>query len=179
MRSSEPALASVLAALIVASCGPPGEGSGDGGPGDRVEVACDLGTTVPEGTFQPLEDAERVELVLGFQGFLFVVVSAQAEWPAGAPVEVSTSLTLEGGEPFGGTQRASMRAAGSEVSVTEDINVFFASSNIAEYRDRDAVVGLRLTGATWYCVTTASVRLVDDDPCIHTGETPVCPDGGT
>ena len=64
----------------------------------------------------------------------------------------------------------------AEPWLSEPINVFLPSATVSAYVGDRATLALRAQNGAAYCVTTAEVTLVDDDPCIHTGSEPICPD---
>lgn len=164
-----------LALLLIVGCGGGDDPIDKPDPSKRA-LTCEIGKTLAGGTFTPMSVQNEVELVLGFQGFLFVVVQVRTDGPANTRANVKTSVTIEGQEPFGGVQRNLLiRSTTVGASMSEDVNVFLESSNITAYKNKNGVIALRLDGEDWYCVATADVHMVDDDECIHTGDVPICP----
>ncbi len=179
MRVSKIAADAVFCAFILmlfAGC--PNGGDDDGPPIIKVEETCELGTVDTDGMYSSLAENDSVELVLGFQGFLFIVIAAEVQLSSVETVEALVGIEPEAGDPFGTSQSVTLTTSGTN-SIAEDITLFLESSNIAEYTDTNATLSLRLSGETWFCVASMPIHLVDDDPCIHTGEEPICPgDGG-
>ena len=152
------------------------DGGGNGDDDEKVVHTCLLGiTSTTSGEFTPMTMDNDAELVLGFQGFLFVVVHVQTDAPGGGRVDVKSRVTVETDEPFGAVQKAVPVKPGDPMSITDDVQVFLDSSNISTYEDRTAEIALRLDGDGWYCTATASIHFVNEDPCIHTGDKPICP----
>ncbi|MDP2305681.1 MAG: hypothetical protein Q8P18_06610 [Pseudomonadota bacterium] len=150
-------------------------GAGPAEPVSDAEAepfACELGV-LREGSFVPLAEAETVELHLGFQGFLLLALHARAEDPP-TEVDATVGVTVDGLDPYSVSQP---RVAFTD-GVTDELLVFLTSNYASWYEGRTASLGLRLRSADRVCVTEGAAVLVDEDPCIHTGGEPVCPDTG-
>lgn len=184
MRSCNLHLLHLLAvALALAGCdGGSGAGGGDDDAGPPPDGApstfeCELVERGADGAWAPLGPDARAELVLGFQGFLFVEVYVRATGPAPRRVDVILSVTIEGDAPYGGSQpETALTPTADGAAVSEAIVVFFSSSSVGEYVDRTVEIAVKLEGDGASCTTTGRYLLVDDDPCIHTGDEPICPD---
>lgn len=166
-----------LASLIVAlapGCDP--DGSDDDTGGEVVEGTCTLGLTDADGNFVPLgAGADRLELILGFQGFIWVEVNVSVEPECPDLVDASTGITMEGHGSVGGAQPlVTLDPSGSGDYLSEDILLFLNGGSMSEYVGSDAELAVALEGDGWRCVTSAAGVLVDDDPCIHTGEDTDC-----
>ncbi|MCP4918776.1 MAG: hypothetical protein GY913_17875 [Proteobacteria bacterium] len=137
-----------------------------GGPEDSAvtEGDCTLGQIDSSNAFVPL-DGGQLELVLGFQGFLFVRTAMRLDGEGPTRTVSTWSLTVDGDEPIGGTQ-----AAFFEGDMSDEILLFLPDSSIGLYEGRSAEIAVRLDGDGWTCVATGSGTLVDEDACIHTGE---------
>lgn len=175
-----PALAlmalALMAAVPVAACDTGGDDGGE--PVELEPFECELVMAGGEGELVSLEGGGDAEMVLGFQGFLFVELFAAASGEdVPDDVDVTMSVTVGSADPFGGTQNGvDFEAAdGDGVRTTEQILVFFSGGSTGDYVGLEAIVTMRLRGDTHECLTTATVTLVDDDPCVHTGEEAICP----
>ena len=144
---------------------------------DPEEFACELGFSDAGGGFLELGDEPRAELVLGFQGFLFVTARLRAPVPVAGEFEVLTSVEPQGGAVFGGVQGRVLWAPRDAGAVSDEVLVFFDDGNVAAFVERPATLALRARNDERFCVASAAVVLVDDDPCIHTDAEPICPDG--
>jgi len=142
---------------------------------DPEEFTCALGFSSEDG-FVPLGDAPRGELVLGFQGFLFVTTRLHTAAEITGEFEVLTSVEPTGGEVFGGVQARVTWSADASGWASDEVLVFFDDGNVAAFVGREATIALRARNDTDFCVATADVLLVDDDPCIHTDAEPICPE---
>lgn len=140
---------------------------------DPEEFACTFGFSDGDG-FVELGDDPRGELVLGFQGFLFVTARLKTSEAVTGEFEVLTSVEPEGGETFGGVQP---RVTWSDDGVSDEVLLFFDDGNVAAFVGRSATLALRARNDELFCVASAEVVLVDDDPCIHTDAEPICPEG--
>jgi hypothetical protein len=158
-------------------CAPEDEGGKKGG-GDgpqTLEYGCDLGLLTEEGDFRALEPNETVELVLGFQGFLFVEVAVRAEASPGECITTS-SLTVPDNDPVGSVQQEVPFGGSDSGWVSEELVLFLPSNTVSDYVGAPADLAVRLDDGAAYCIAALTVELVDDDPCIHTGDEPICPD---
>ena len=171
IRRPRPAHFALCAPLLAAAlCGCP---SGDD---DDEPFPCEAGTLTEEGAFVPLLDGDRAELVLGFQGFLFVELRARADDPP-RRTAASMRITVAGDPPAGSSQNeVDFVAAPGGGFVSDPVLVFLDGSAPEGYVGRTAEVAVALAGEGRRCVMERSVLLVDDDPCVHTDGEPVCPD---
>ena len=143
--------------LLLLACPPPEPD--DTGP---VEGDCELGQLDSSNAFVPL-DGQDLELVLGFQGFLFVRTAMLRQGEGPEQTQAIWSLALEGEEPMGGTQLATF-----EGELTEEILLFLPDASIGLYEGRHAELAVRLEREGWTCLATGAGTLVDEDDCIHT-----------
>lgn len=177
-----PSFRSMMPLALAAFIGAAGCDAGsDDGESDKPKVPfeCTLGFPGTEGTpFVEHTSGSKAELELGFQGFLFFTVRLRAESPP-AEVEAKFSAHLEGdAEPVGGSQpTVGFKTASSAGMVTDDILVFLPGGAVSAFVGRSAEVAVRVESAERTCLVTGTVKLVDDDPCIHTGDEPICPEG--
>ncbi len=166
-----------LMAAALAGCGGP-DGGGDDGAADAAvarTMRCELGRE-RGGAFVPLGEDDRAELVLGFQGFLFFEVNVRTSLPAPTKADALFSVTLDDRAPFGATQIDTWITSGAEGHAMSDaVIIFLDGSGVGAYTGKTAEVAIRLDGEGATCTASGRVRLVDEDPCVHTGDTPDCP----
>ncbi len=139
--------------------------------------ACEVGFS-KDGDYIAAAVADPAELILGFQGFLFVEMRILAEESSPSPVLVRMSMEVDGSEPFGGSQPdVDLETQDDGSRVSEEVNLFLPSNDTGLYQGKTAQVVMRLEDETsgMSCTTEQIVTLVDDDPCIHTGGEPICP----
>jgi hypothetical protein len=138
---------------LLGACPPP--------PDPEAEFACALGAPDLAGETALLQPGDPVELVLGFQGFLFLTLRVEADGPDGHyavaarvhpngldPVDLSLSGALIDGD-------------------SSDLVVFLEAAQLETLTDRPAALAVRLEGEAGWCLATAEVLLVDDDPTLH------------
>ena len=82
------------------------------------------------------------------------------------------SVKVDGADTISGEQPAVVFHDG----VSDTILIFFTANYLSYYVGRGAEVAVRIEDATRYCVVPAAGTLVDEDPCIHTGAEPICPE---
>lgn len=173
------ALALLLALAPACDSGGGGGGEGDGG-GEVVPFECELVLRDPSGAGHlDLETSHAVELIWGFQGFLFIEVFARAagdDLPAS--VTAAHSVTLGDDPPFGDKETGvDFDEDGAGARVTDPLLIFLDGFP-AEYEGLEAELTLKLTGEGRECITSGTVLFVDEDDCIHTGEEPICTEDG-
>ena len=151
--------------------------SGGGDSADSAEAlvpfACELGVPTEAG-WAPL--GTTLELELGFQGFVLAQLQVRAAADAPSPVTATMAIEAEGAEAVSGTQPQVHFVVDGDTAVSEPILAFFTGSYVSYYVGRPARVALRLDGGGGTCAVEGQSTLVDDDPCMHTGDEPICPD---
>jgi hypothetical protein len=147
-------------------------------PAEPDPFDCTLGLTTADGGFVPVTGDTRLELELGFQGFLLGHVAIRTtDDRVPDELEGAVSLTPDGLDPLGGPfARTALLDEPDGARVSEPIQVFFDASALADYIGRTATIAVRAEAGRFRCLVEGDVVLVDDDPCIHTGGEPICPD---
>ena len=164
MRAGAAVTAAWLVVLLV-GCG-----------ADEPPVPFDCELVLPDGS-KPAPDG-AAELILGFQGLLFVEVRLTA-LPGAFPDQGLVTYTVKAGEApqIGAAQHGVFTDwVEAERVHTNLIRVFLSGSSVKDYDDRDATITVRLEGDGRFCDAETTWRLRDDDKCLHTGEKPICPD---
>lgn len=138
---------------------------------DKVAFTCELGTWTEEGGFVPFGDDAKLELQMGFQGFLLVAVHARTAEPAFPEGDGTMSMQIEGADTLNGKQPE----VAFQDGISEEILVFFTGNYLSYYEGRAANLAVRIEDATRTCLVQVAGTLVDEDPCIHTGADPICP----
>ena len=143
------------------------------------EFACEIGFGDEDGSYVVASDYGDAELILGFQGFLFVELRVRAEEDSPSPVQVRMSMEVEGEPPFDGSQPdVELEDQVDGTRVSEEIVLFLPSNDVGLFKGKTARVVMRLDAPVSHsrCTTERYVTLADDDPCIHTGGEPICPE---
>jgi hypothetical protein len=162
-------------ALLLGGCGAADPSAAEPDAAPATPIACELGQ-LTDGAFTPLGPDTRAELVLGFQGFLFFELAVRTAAPAPSAMDAAISLALDDRDPVGASQLdVPLTATADGHAVTDTVQVFLSSGDVGAYVGHTARIALRLDGGGRTCAAEGTVRLVDDDPCIHTGDRPICP----
>ena len=135
-------------------------------PTEKAPFDCELGILDGDLEFVSLNDQDKAELILGFQGFLFLEFFLQSDYEPDT-CNVVLSIDIEGETPAGGSQPG-VEFDGTGLS--DPVLVFLPTANISLYTGKTAVLAFRVEDATHSCTVTKNVLLVDDDPTIHSGE---------
>ncbi len=128
-------------------------------PPEPVEIECRLGLVTPDG-WSALEDGDTAELVLGFQGFVFVPVVLSAP---DAPGRMSTksSFTEDDGETIVGEQPLVLFDGDGEDRLSEEVLFFLTSGTIASWDGTPGRFATRAEGDGAWCVAAVEVTLED------------------
>jgi hypothetical protein len=138
----------------------------------EADFACELGVPTEEGW---VPWPERLEMELGFQGFVLAQLQLRSAADAPSPVTATMLIEPEGTEAVSGSQPLVEIRGDGDGGLSEPILVFFTSGNISYYTERSARVAVRLSGQGRDCAVEARATLANDDPCVHTGDQPLCP----
>jgi hypothetical protein len=147
-----------------------------------VDMECFMGyPNLVSASYDEFQTGDDAEIVLGFQGFVFtrLMLRIPSEFGKIPKVDVDLFIKVEGKEEFGGTQLGvdftSMEE--SEDSLSEEMYLYLSPAIVAQFKDRDAVISLDVRGERHFCSVSQNLRLVDSDPCIHTGGISfICPE---
>ncbi|MBM4364726.1 MAG: hypothetical protein FJ102_00815 [Deltaproteobacteria bacterium] len=139
------------------------------GKAETTTFACELGVPTEAG-WQPL--ASTLEMEMGFQGFVLAQLQLKVADDAPSPLTATMVVEPEGTDAVSGSQPLVYVNGG----ITDPILVFFTSNYISYYLDRSARVAVRVSAENASCAVEGAAILVDEDPCMHTGDEPICPD---
>lgn len=144
-------------------------------PDEPIPFHCELGLPGEGGALQPLPEGGPVELQIGFQGFLLIELQLRATGDVPATGRLAVSVRAEDRQPVGMLRnRVELKKQGDGYS-TGPIVVFLTPAQIGMWKSREAGLAAKIEGEGRKCVAVASGVLVDEDPCIHTGDKPICP----
>ncbi len=163
--------------LLLLACGAPTDDTGTLSPDPTFD--CEPGLLGVDDAFEPLAGLSDAELVLGFQGFLFVRFALARDAAGPEPLTVTLALEAEGSDPFSSVQPEVTWFDSGDGWRTDELLLFLPDANTAAWTDVEAAVALKAEHSDGHCTVTGQVRFVDDDPCIHTGEEPICPGDDT
>jgi hypothetical protein len=162
----------VLAALLAGCPESPGPGPTDAGPDAPCDLAVTLGVGGRGESFVPLEDGDVAEVIVGYQGFIFLQVILEVEGLASGQVLAPFTITLDGREPYGDNKRVDLEDGGDGAAYSAPLSLYFNDFPLPD------VVGkgcrLAVTVDRQGCTGSFGVdlQLRDEDPCIHTVDDP-------
>ncbi len=168
MRSSDFLVLPLLALLL----GCPGTDDDD----DTTPFDCSLGVWNEDGSWEDLDGAD-VELIFGFQGFLWISVQVEAD--AGGPDFANILFSAEVGDddPFGGSVPNVPFTAQDGARRSDEVQVRLDNDEGPEpFIGETLHLAIRGRAGARECTAEADMTLRDDDPCLHTDDEPVCPD---
>jgi hypothetical protein len=159
--------------LLLLGCPP--DGDTDEPSEESVEYDCELGTVDDEtGVYSPLASDQELELVLGFQGFLFVSLWVRQQDEAAPVCMVNAAVTPDDMGPMPTQQPIDFVHDGTGY-ISREVVLFLESATPSLYEGDSAQIDVRVTEPGRHCLASATVKLVDNDACIHSDEDPICP----
>lgn len=162
--------------FLFAACGPPGAPDAKS-CGNTIEVAWGTGES---GTFTPFAENQDAELVLGFQGFLFIASTLRVEGSETQSAGVVFTISVDGEDTFtSNSGQTALETGGDGYFYSEEVRAFFNELPLATLVGKAATIQVGVTIDDCVATTSATVHLVDNDACIDTGSPePACPDAG-
>ena len=162
-----------LAALVCAGC--PGTENTHADAGADA-APCDLSVSLGVGgrgsDFVPLHDGDVGEVIVGYQGFIFIQTILRIEGVTDGQVLAPFMVELEGHEPYADNKRVEMIDGGDGAGYSAPLSLYFNDFPLPD------VVGsqcrLSVTVTRQGCSGGVGVDLIlrDEDPCIHTVDDP-------
>ncbi len=147
---------------------------------NAVAPQCEIGTLDENDVFIPQQDGGTVELVVGYQGFMLIIVRAHTE--VGALPElpkVKMTVEREGGEPSVSTVvRAAINKDAKGHDVTESLEMWLYPPAPGEFNGKSGSLQLDLYGRGSDCSAKVNVKFIDEELCKHSEDgSVVCVDG--
>lgn len=140
---------------------------------------CELGLVTDASDFEPIaaDGSTRAEMIFGFQGFLWVDVAIRGDADGPTVGDVAARIDIDGFDPLGRSIPGIVFEPEGEGFLSETVQVRLDNSEgPALYLDEAATFTVKVTGEFKEATCAATLRLVDDDPCIHTDDEPICGD---
>lgn len=168
LPSSLPCLASLLALVLGVACADGGDGQSE--PADSsalVTSDCAIGVLIAE-QFSSWPDGSDAELVVGYQGYLFVHV--QVADKSGELLKPNVRMTAEcdGLEPSVTTRwRADMSPAGDGSTVSELLEVWLFPALRESFIDKKGRITVELQERGQVCKAEVNIHYVDELLCMH------------
>lgn len=141
---------------------------------------CRIGELDKQGNFVPFQSGDTAELVVGFQGFMLVIVRVQAE--SGTLPEkskVRMVVQRQHGEPSVSTVvRAATKLDAAGKEITEPLDMWLYPPAPGEFDGKTGSLTVELQGRTSECTATVAVKFADEELCKHSEDgSVVCVDG--
>jgi hypothetical protein len=165
----------LIACLAVSFAGCP---SGDDAPSDAgpdaapCELVVTLGTGGPAERFVPFSAHDVAEVIVGYQGFIFIqTILAIEPVPAGQVIAPFT-LVMDGREPFGETKRVDLTDGDDGSAYSPPLTLYFNDFPLPELVGQRLRVDVQIDrdGCSGRFATELELR--DDNPCIHVVDDP-------
>ena len=172
-----------LSATLVAALAASGCTSGDDpGTADEplVQPDCRIGVVGQDGVFQPYNDGDKAELVVGFQGFMLIIVRVHTEvGKLPAIPKVRMTVEREGGEPSVSTVvRAGTKQDAQGHDITQQLDMWLYPPDPMVFDGANGSLAVDLVGRDSSCSAKVAVRFVDEELCKHSEDgSVVCVDG--
>ncbi len=140
-------------------------------PGPEI-IDCTLGTRLGA-DFVPLAAPVTAELVLGFQGFVWIDLSVRADRsPGDAIAKVKYAYSIEGLQPASAAMTT--RFEGTDAA----LRLLLSPADVAQLADRTVELSVRIEVSGLRCDASQTLTLRDGDPCIHVDDGTGCLKGG-
>ncbi len=162
----------LLALVVFASCGP-ATPSGDAGPADAGPDAApaepfdfEIGRLDQEGAFVPLGSQDTMEIVVGFQGLIFIDVALQTTAPIPARLEGLATVHFDDAA-YDFTFRdnyVSFEASAHGPRLCRAFRVPFGQ-DLALLDGQTITLELELSAAGWQGGHSASFQIADNEDC--------------
>lgn len=134
-------------------------------------VAADCHVTAPtEPTGAPLAAGADVELVFGFQGFVWAdLVAVLPGAPVGKIAKVPYSYEIHGLEP-----KSSLLTTTFDAKGRAPLRLLLSPSDVKLLAGRDVTLSVKVMVGPLVCTVVQSARLVDANPCVHVDDSKPC-----
>ncbi len=156
-------------AVLVGACEP-------GPDAPKLPFDCVLLLQTPTGPM-PITPLDPAEIVLGWQGFLWVDVRAHGQTDTPATARALVQITAEGEGPSQNVWNNLPflpQPDGAFLSRVMDVRLD-NTRDASFYAGKVATIAARFTGETHQCVAEAEVTLRDDSTCFDNGQEIECP----
>ncbi len=168
MRSSDRWAAALCCALLM---GCPTADDDDDRP-----FGCQIGVWHEDGAWEPADGAP-VELIFGFQGFLWISTQLRSDLDGPDVANLRFSASIDDGAPFGGSQPNVALVEDGDARYSDEVQIRLSNDEGPEpFIGGVMALALRGTSGLRECTAEATVTLQDEDPCIHTDDEPICDD---
>lgn len=161
-------------ALALAGCpGPVPDPRGDAGlDAGPCEMTARLGVGGRGAEFVPLGDGDVGEVIVGYQGFIFIQAILELTGAPAGQVLAPFTISLEGHDPYADNKRVDVTEGGEGAVYSAPLSIYFNDFPLPDVVGKACDV--RVSVAHGDCQASDDVRLTlrDEDPCIHTVDDP-------
>lgn len=145
----------------------------DDAPADAAAdgAACDLAVSLGTGghgdRFVPLADDDVAEVIVGYQGFIFIQTILKIEAIPAGQVLAPFTIHLEGHDPYGDNKRVDLTDGGDGAVYSAPLSLYFNDFPLPDVVGKRCQVAVTVDrqGCTGHF--SADLDLRNDDPCIH------------
>jgi hypothetical protein len=168
--------------LLLGCTSAPDEPRNTDADGTESAPQCVLGTIDDSNVFTPLQPGTDAELVVGFQGFMLVIVRVQATSGALPDLpRVRMVVERDGGDASVSTLiRTSTEKDTNGDDMTQSLEMWLYPPAPGDFVGRQGSLAVELIGRARKCDAKVAVRFVDEELCKHSEDGSItCVDGTT
>lgn len=160
-------------AAILAGCpDAPGPGPSDAGPDAPCDIGVSLGVGGRGANFVPLEDGDVAEVIVGYQGFIFLQIILRAEGLPPGQVLAPFTISLDGHEPYGDDKRVDVADGGDGAVYSAPLSIYLNDFPLPDIVGRTCRLAVSVYQQGCRAQFGVDLELRDEDPCIHTVDDP-------
>ncbi len=162
-------IAALALLWTLTACGDnPEEGGEDTGPDTPAETfEFSIGEADEDGAFTPVGSGDSVEIVVGFQGLIFIDLildaPADVEWRMAVECDITFAERPDYDFGFRVNRLQMATVAGRRLG---ELRVPFGQ-DVSLIHGQDITVDVRLSATGWEGQSSASFRIADDERCIE------------
>jgi len=160
-------------AVLAAGCpDSPGPAPSDAGPDAPCDLAVALGVGGRGADFDRLEDGDVAEVIVGYQGFIFLQVILEVRGIAAGQVLAPFTISLDGHEPYGDNKRVDLADEGGGAAYSAPLSLYFNDFPLPDVVGKNCRVDVTVDAQGCTGHFGVDLELRDEDPCIHTVDDP-------
>jgi hypothetical protein len=163
----------VLCGALAGCPGPEAEPSGDGGADAAAcAMTARLGVGGRGAEFVPLEDGDAGEVIVGYQGFIFIQTILELSGAPAGQVLAPFTISLEGHDPYADNKRVDVTDGGDGAVYSAPLSIYFNDFPLPDVVGKECTLRVSITQGDCRAADDVSLSLRDEDPCIHTVDDP-------
>lgn len=141
-----------------------------------LDAPCDLTVTLGVGgrgpDFVPLEDGDVAEVIVGYQGFIFLQTILKVEGLGTGQVLAPFTISLDGHEPYGDNKRVDLVDEGDGAAYSAPLSLYFNDFPLSDVVGKSCQLAVTVDRQGCMGSFGVDLQLRDEDPCIHTVDDP-------